>query len=150
MDKSELGLKVLEVLSPVLLAALTWVAAKVAQLINAKVKNEYLRGTLVRLDDAVLAAVREVQQVTVEAIKAASADGKLTPDEKAQVKAKAVEAVKAHLGMKGLGELAKVLGLSGDAVEKMLSTRIEAAVHDLKRTRMNGAPGPGADLPFAA
>src|SRR5690349_13504387 len=34
MDKAELGLKVLELLSPLLLAALTWLAAKVAQLIN--------------------------------------------------------------------------------------------------------------------
>lgn len=150
MDKAELGLKVLEILSPLLLAALTWLAAKVAQLISAKVKNEYLRGVLVRLDDAVLAAVREVHQVTVEALKAANADGKLTPEEKAQVKAKAIEAVKSHLGMKGLGELAKVLGLGGDAVEKMLSTRVEAAVHDLKRSRVNDVSGPGAELPFAA
>lgn len=153
MDVSELGLKILELLSPVLLAALTWLAAKVAQLINAKVKNEYLRGTLVRLDDAVLAAVREVQQVTVEALKIASADGKLTPEERAQVKAKAMEAVKSHLGMKGLAELAKVLGLSGDAIERMLSTRVEAAVHDLRHARLNGV-GPGTaggeQLPFAA
>ena len=48
MDKAELGLKILEVLSPVLLAALTWLAAKAAQLINAKVRSEYLRGVLVR------------------------------------------------------------------------------------------------------
>lgn len=150
MEKADIGFKVLEILSPILLAALTWLAAKVAQFINAKVKNEYLRGALVRLDDAVLAAVREVQQVTVEAIKAASADGRLTAEERAQVKTKAIEAVKSHLGMKGLAELAKVLGLGGDAVEKMLSTRIEAAVHDLKRARINGVAGPGTDLPFAA
>lgn len=150
MDMSDVGLKVLEILSPVLLAALTWVAAKVAQFINAKVKNEYLRGALVRLDDAVLAAVREVQQVTVEAIKAASADGKMTPEERTQVKKAAIDAAKAHLGAKGLAELMKVLGLSGDAVEKLLSTRVEAAVYDLRRSREGAAVGPGADLPFAA
>ena len=47
------GRKVLEILSPVLLAALTWAAAKLAQLIRAKVQNEYLKGVLVGLDDAV-------------------------------------------------------------------------------------------------
>jgi hypothetical protein len=75
MDYGELGLKVFEALSPLLLAALTWVAAKAAQYIAAKVKNEYVRGVLVRLDDAVVAAVREVQQVTVEAIKAGAPTG---------------------------------------------------------------------------
>jgi len=151
MDYGELGLKVLQILSPILLAALTWVAAKVAQYIQAKVKNEYLRGVLVRLDDAVLAAVREVQQVTVEAIKAGSADGKLTPDERTRVKQAAIDSVKSHLGTKGLSELAKILGLDGGAVEKLLSTRVEAAVHDLKVSRANGAPAAtGAEVPFAA
>jgi hypothetical protein len=153
MDKAELGLKLVEVLSPVLLAALTWLAAKVAQLIHAKVKNEYLRGVLVRLDDAVLAAVREVHQVTVEELKARSADGKLTPEERARVKQVAIDAVKSHLGKRGIGELAKVLGLEGGAIDKLLATRVEAAVHDLKRTRAshtNGISGPGAELPFAA
>jgi hypothetical protein len=143
----------LEVLSPVLLAALTWLAAKVAQLVHAKVKNECLRGVLVRLDDAVLAAVREVHQVTVEELKAASADGKLTPEERARVKQVAIDAVKSHLGKRGIGELAKVLGLGDGAVDRLLATRVEAAVHDLKRARanhVNGVSAPGAELPFAA
>ena len=151
MDYGELGLKVLQILSPILLAALTWVAAKAAQYIQAKVKNEYLRGVLVRLDDAVLTVVREVQQVTVEAIKSGSADGKLTPDERARVKQAAIDSVKSHLGMKGIAELAKILGLEGGAVEKLLSTRVEAAVHDLRIARTNGVHGnAGEQLPFAA
>jgi hypothetical protein len=151
MDYGELGLKVLQILSPILLAALTWVAAKAAQYIQAKVKNEYLRGVLVRLDDAVLGAVREVQQVTVEALKSGSADGKLTPDERARVKQAAIDSVKSYLGMKGIAELAKILGLESGAVERLLSTRVEAAVHDLKATRANGVSGTaGAEVPFAA
>jgi len=152
MDYGELGLKVFEALSPLLLAALTWAAAKLALYIHAKVKSEYLRGVLVRLDDAVLGAVREVQQVTVDTIKAASTDGKLTPDERAKAKQAAIDTVKSHLGMKGIGELAKVLGLEDGAIEKLLSTRVEAAVHDLKQARAaNGIQGTaGAALPFAA
>ena len=153
MEYAEVGYKVFQVLSPVLLAALTWVAAKTAQLIHAKVRSEVLRGVLLRVDDAILAAVREVHQVTVEELKSASADGRLTPEDRARVKARAIETVRAHLGARGVAELAKVLGLESGGVEKLLSTRLEAAVHDLKRTRanhMNGASGPGADLPFAA
>jgi hypothetical protein len=152
MDYGALGLKVFEALSPLLLAALTWAAAKLAQFIQAKVQSEYLRGVLVRLDDAVLSAVREVQQVTVDAIKSASPDGKLTPEQQAKVKQAAIDTIKSHLGMKGIGELAKVLGLEDGTIDKLLSTRVEAAVHDLKQARAaNGLQGTaGAELPFAA
>ncbi|MFH0899711.1 MAG: hypothetical protein V2A73_03685, partial [Pseudomonadota bacterium] len=142
----------LQVLSPVLLAALTWVAAKVAQLINAKVRGETVRNILLRLEDATVAAVRDVYQSVVEEIKSASVDGKLTAEERLRVKARAIATVRAHLGMKGLAELATVLGLDDGAVQQMISTRVEATVHDLKRARMtNGVHSPAGDaIPFAA
>ena len=140
---ADLGLKLVEVLSPVLLAALTWVAAKVAQLITAKVKHEWLREVLIRLDDAVLNAVREVQQAVVNEIKAARADGKLTAEERARVKDRAIESIRSHLGMKGLAELTEVLGLEDGSVDKVLSSRVEAAVHDLRRSYVNGVPPRG-------
>jgi len=123
MDTGNIGLKVLEILSPLLLAALTWAAAKLAQLIRAKVQNEYLKGVLVRIDDAVFTAVKDLQQTVVEQIKAASADGKITDDEKKQIKDKALAAVKSHLGTKGLAEAAGILGLGGGALEGLLSSR---------------------------
>ena len=150
METEGIGLKILEILSPVLLAALTWAAAKLAQLIRAKVKSEYLRGALVRLDDAVFTAVKDLQQSVVEEIKAASADGKITDDEKKRIKEKALVSVKSHLGTKGLSELATVLGLDGGAIEGFLSSKVEAAVHDLRRaTTANGVETGGARLPLA-
>mgnify|MGYP001577004250 FL=1 len=151
MDSGSIGLKVLEILSPLLLAALTWAAAKLAQLIRAKVQNEYLKGVLVRVDDAVFTAVKNLQQTVVEQIKAASADGKITDDEKKQIKDKALAAVKSHLGTKGLAEAAAVLGLGGGALEGLLSSKVEAAVHDLRRSApaMNGATHGGAASPLA-
>lgn len=151
MDATSIGWKVFQILSPVLLAGLSWLSVKAAQLISAKVKNEYLKGVLVRLDDAVLVAVREVQQVTVDALKAASADGRLTPDERTKVKQAAIDSIKSHLGTKGIAEVARVLGLEDGAVDKLLSTRVEAAVHDLKSVRSTSAPGTAGDaVPFAA
>ena len=150
METEGMGLKILEILSPVLLAALTWAAAKLAQLIRAKVKSEYLRGALVSLDDAVFTAVKDLQQSVVEEIKAASADGKITDEEKKRIKEKALASVKSHLGTKGLSELATVLGLDGGAIEGFLSSKVEAAVHDLRRaTTANGVETGGARLPLA-
>jgi hypothetical protein len=150
METENIGLKVLEILSPVLVAALTWAAAKLAQLIRAKVKSEYLRGALVRLDDAVFTAVKDLQQSVVEEIKAASADGRITDEEKKRIKEKALASVKSHLGTKGLSELATVLGLDGGAIEGFLSSKVEAAVHDLRRaTTANGVETGGTRLPLA-
>lgn len=137
---TEIAVGLFKVLSPVLLAALTWVGAKLGQLINAKVKNEYLRGVLARLDDTVISVVREVHQVTVDALKAATVDGKLPPSAKEAVKQAAIGAIKSHLGTKGIAQLAKVLGLDGQGVERLIGTKIESAVHGIKSQQklMNG------------
>jgi hypothetical protein len=153
MTSADIAAGVFKVLSPVLLAAATWVAAKLAQLINARVRNEYLRGVLLRLDDAVLSVVREVHQVTVEALKSATVDGKLPPAARETVKRAAVGAIKSHLGVRGLTELGKVLGLNGDAVDRLIGTKIEAAVLDLKAQRVlngvnHGHSAPGDMVPF--
>jgi hypothetical protein len=134
MDIGSIGLEVLKVLSPILLAALTAASAKLAQLIRAKVQNEYLKGLLIRLDDAVLTTVKDLEQSMVEQIKAASADGKITDDEKKQIRDAALTAVKSNLGTKGRAEVAKILGLQGGGMDGLLSSKIEAAVHDLHRT----------------
>jgi hypothetical protein len=150
MDTEGIGLKILEILSPVLLAALTWAAAKLAQLIRVKVRSEYLRQVLVRVDEAVYTAVKDVQQSVVEEIKAASADGKITDEEKKRIKERAITSVRSHLGPKGITEIGTILGLDAGALEGFLSSKVEAAVHDIRRaTTANGALPGGASVPLA-
>jgi hypothetical protein len=138
VDVAGIGWNLFQTLSPALLAGLSWLSLKATQLISAKVKNEYLKGVLLRLDDAVLAAVREVQQVVVDGLKAASS-GPLTPAERIKVKQIALASIKSHLGQKGLSELAHIFGLEGGTLETVLTTRVEAAVHDLKVERRSAA-----------
>lgn len=150
MHTEGIALKVLEILSPVLLAALTWAAAKLAQLIRAKVRSEYLRQVLVRLDEAVFTAVKDLQQSVVEEIKAASADGKITDEEKKRIKERALASVRSHLGAKGISEVGAILGLDAGALDGFLSSKVEAAVHDLRRAATaNGAPPREALVPLA-
>lgn len=145
MNTGNIGLEVLQLLSPVFLAALTWAASKLAQLIRAKVKNEDLKGALLRLDDAVLSTVKDLQQTLVEQLKAARADGRITEAEKQQLKNKALAAAKASLGTAGRAEVAKAFGLDADAFDALLSSKLAAAVHDLRRT----APPSGTAAPAA-
>jgi len=143
---------IFELLGPVLLAGLSWLSVKAAQLISVKVKNEQLKAVLLRLDDVVLAAVREAQQVLVDKLKATSADGTLTHDQGAQAKQVALDSAKSQLGATGLAEVGKTFGLESAAVDKLLSTRVEATVHRLKaQSRPTLGPGTAGDaVPFAA
>jgi len=149
MSATEIGIQVFKVLSPVLIAVVTWVAANLAKLLEARVKNEYLRGVLVRLDDTVVSVVREVNQVTVEAIKSASIDGRLPAGARDTIKNAAVNAIKAHLGSQGLEDLARVLGLDSPAVDRLIGTRIEATVHTLKAqaSNSNSTSSAGVEVP---
>ena len=132
MNANTIASNALVVLSPVLLAGLSWLSVKAAQLISAKVANERLRGVLLRIDDAIVAVVREISQVWVSGLKSESPYGALTADQRAQAKQAALDRVMSQLGAKGLAEAQTVLGLAADAVETFLATRIEAAVHRLQ------------------
>jgi len=131
----------LEALSPVLLAALSWLSLRIAALINAKVKNERLQGILARLDDAVFMAVREVEQVFVSMLKTASEDGVLTAEERQQAKDAALHAARSYLGPRGVAELCKVLGMGDDEVDRVIGARVESAVYNLRAhpSRMLGS-----------
>lgn len=129
---SGVGIQILTALSPViatvLTALLSWIGMKLAQLINARVKNERVRGILLRLDDAAITAVNDVQTRTVAALKEASADGTLTTDDIIKVKSQALAAAKMHLGEDGLQEMKAVLGLTGSDIDAAISSRVEAKV----------------------
>ena len=125
-------------LSPVLIALLGIVAQKVAGLISAKTKSELARSLLLRLDHAVFSVVKELQQVVVEEFKKASADGKLTDAEKAQIRQVALDKLKSFVSFTELGKL-----LSIADVEGFVASRVEAAVHDLKRDELLVNPPAG-------
>lgn len=154
MDKNEIFSSILEILTPILVAGLTFLSAWLAKLITAKVKGEYLRGVLVRLDEAVFTAVKSVAQTYADALKSAREDGKLEPAERQEAKRRALNALKSYLGTRGIGELGKILGLaSANQVEEYLAGKVEAAVHDLnfaKKTAGGGEASPLAVVPAGA
>ena len=152
MDTSTFAWRLFELFSPTALAGLTWLSVKAAQLATAKIKSEHVTRVLLLVDDVVLAAAREVQQALVDKLKAASPDGNLTPEQGAQAKQAALDSAKAQLGAQGLSDVVATLGYDAGGVERMLGSRIEAAVHQLKRaSRVAPDPGTAGDaVPFAA
>jgi hypothetical protein len=152
MDTPTFAWKLFELLSPILLAGLAWLAMKAGQLFNAKTRTEQVARALLLVDDAVLVAARGVQQVLVDQLKATSREGSLTPEQRAQAKQAAMESARSQLGPQGLADVASTLGLDANGVEQLLGARIEAAVHRLRQAaRIAADTGTAGDaVPFAA
>jgi hypothetical protein len=145
-----------QILWPLLLAGLVWIAAKFSQLLSIKARNERLIGALLRVDIVAVTATRAVQQVLVDRLEAASGDGTLTPEQRTAAKQAAIDSAKAQLGARGLAELRDAFGLDAAEVDVLLATRIEAAVHHEARKRRKALrrrwdSGTAGDaVPFAA
>ena len=123
----------LSAMLPLALAGVAWASKKLADLINAHVKNAQVSGILSRLNSHATAIVQEAMQTTVDSAKMAAVDGKLPVDVAKSALSSAVENLKGHLGEKGLAEVESVLGIeAGDDLNKFLITTIEAKVRELK------------------
>jgi hypothetical protein len=92
------------------------------------VKHEQAQAILLRLNDEVWTAVREVEQTAVAALK--TEDG-LSADDAWAVRDAALQAVKSYLGKPGLAVLERVI--QPDELTAYILARIEAAVHDMKQ-----------------
>jgi len=143
--ENEICKHAVNILSPLLMAALTWASARFGQLITSRLRSERVRAVLLRLDDAIAAIVREVQQVTINVLKAQG--GGVPRDMHARLRVATLASVKAYLGPKGIEDAHRALGLDRAAFDAFVTTRIEAAVLDLKNARQrNGVPAlPAAD-----
>jgi len=123
------GASLIPLLVPIVGGLLSALIAYAITYIKNKTKNSTVLSALDRLDQVAEDAVKDAQQRIVSSIK--PNDNLATT--LAEAKTSAVDAVKSHYGAKGLEELKKVLGW--DDLEKNLSTKIEAKVHDLKMAR---------------
>lgn len=132
MNLVQFAPQALDVLSPILLAALTYASVRVVAFINARVKSEYARLALLQLTDLAETTVKALEQTVVADLKDATKDGEFTAEEAAQVKARAVEIVMAQLGP--AKEVAAKLGMDGTAkLRAFVESKIEAAVLDLSK-----------------
>lgn len=123
----------LDILTPLLVAALTYASARGAAFINTKVKSENFRVALLKVDEAVMTTVKALQQTTVASLKDAAKDGVFTAEEAAKVKAEAVALVMAQLG--SIEAIGKQLGMAeAERLKAMIDAKIEAAVYDMRRS----------------
>lgn len=123
-----------------------WLGARAGDLIQAKVKNERLRAALLRLEDAVVTAVKDVEQTLVVEYRALARDGKLSREDRRRLKETAVRKVKTFLGSAGLKELGNVLDVWEMSVEDLIGAKVEATILDMKKAAPPAAPTPTNEL----
>lgn len=124
---------VVNVLTPLLVTALAYVATRVEKVIAQHVKNESAKAVLLRMNDAIFDAVGEVEQTLAGALKEAAADGKITKDEALTLRNLAVSKAKTYLGSVGVEKAREVLGLDEEAFEQAIVAKIERAIAESKR-----------------
>lgn len=130
---------VAELALPALVSGLLWLITKGVSYVVAKTSNEYIKGALVRLQDAVSTAVHEVENTVKKEFALANADGKLTKKEAEHIKAVAIAAAKTYLGPKGIAQIIKVIGVDEALVDKFIGGKIEQSLVAMKT---GGQAGP--------
>lgn len=120
---------VIDILDVLILALVSWLAARAATWIKAHTQNMRTQWIMLRLDNAARVAVNALEQTMVTAAKASAANGKLGPEMARNIKAAATELIKTQLGEKGIAELASIAGFNTtDELAQYISPHIEAAV----------------------
>ncbi len=91
------------------------------------IESKRIRDLVGRLWEETKAAVFEVGQTYVDALKEANRDGKLTAIEKREAKQRAIAIAKSNLGTKGLKALARIFD-----VDDWVANKVEAIVGESK------------------
>lgn len=126
----------LDILAPVLVAALGWLSFRLSAYIRAHTQNARVQGVLLRLNDAATTAVESVEQTIVASLQASARSGKLDKYAAEEAKRAAVLQVEATLGgQKGLAEAMQILGITSlDDLKNLIGSKIEARVLKLPET----------------
>ncbi len=115
---------------PLATAGTAYVLTMAGIYLNNRYQNNKLVQALILVDQIVIDVVKELNQTIVAELKKARSDGKLTPDEAVQIKNKAIDLIVTRSGINLIKQLQRHFG----PVVMFLGTKIEAAVHDCKKT----------------
>lgn len=122
--------------APLIATILSTLAGLALNALRRKLNHEAADRAITRLERVVTLAVHDVEQSIMPAIRAAAADGKITPEEAKGLKLAAASRAKTILGTKGVKELKASAGDIGE----IISTVIEAKVRELRMRQSTPPP----------
>lgn len=104
--------------------AKTYIDSKTAEA-AARIESDKIKNAISVAEDCITTVVSELAQTTVEDLKEKSADGKLSAEDAARVKADAMVKIQSLLS----DEVQKAIDEIFDDAEEWISSKIEAAVN---------------------
>ncbi len=113
---------------PLLLAAVSWAVKKLGDKFAADSKSRLTGMALEKVATVAEIVVKELSATLVAEYKKAAADGKLTAEEKAQIKQIAVDKLKSYLS---LDELTRVV--AAKSIDTFLGSVVESEVSNQKK-----------------
>lgn len=125
--KSEAISQIVDLLTPLVLAILGYLSIKVTKYIDSKLKNQEDKDFAEKIHSIAKDVVKSVYQTYISKQKGTST---LEPEVAAKAKEMAITQIKEHLNPI---ELHKKLGNDDAKIDSVLSTKVEAAVYDMKK-----------------
>jgi hypothetical protein len=119
-------------LTPVLTGVGAYLIKLILNWIHAHTKAGLTQTILIKVSDIIETVVRELMEIVVTDAKAASIDGKLTPEEIRKIRDDALAKVKAFLGPDGLKEIMGILGITPSTIDSYLTSKINSTVQQVK------------------
>lgn len=126
------GFDLLAYLIMALLGLISTAFGFLARWISAKTGSERAGVIAERLGVALERAVKATWQTYAEDLKKGRSDGKLTDDEKAEARKRAIDFAKSYLGPKGIRELLWVLGIDSSKLDGALGDMLEPFIAKAK------------------
>jgi hypothetical protein len=117
-------------LGTAIMGLITYGSGLLISKLNTKLKNDQVRQALDQLSKITKSVVQNLNQTLVAGIKAKSADGDLSPEDMREIKAKAINLIKAQMQTEFLELLAK----NTIDVDGLIDTEIEASVFESKKS----------------
>lgn len=91
-------------------------------------KHTIAATVLHKLENLAILVVSDLEQTEVPALKAATATGKLSAEDAAALKQKAIEKIKSYASEDGLKQILKALEIDPSSLESLIGSFVEKAV----------------------
>lgn len=138
---ASVGSAIVQILLPAIVALGGLAITQLRNWLGTQTHNAQIKGALGVLTDLVTMVVREMEQTTVQTLRAHN--GRLDKEVAEEVKQAAILKIQLLYGPEGLRNLSKRLGTSDDATMRLIGALIEQAVYLIKNPPPPPAAQPG-------
>ncbi|KJS82176.1 MAG: hypothetical protein JM58_15760 [Peptococcaceae bacterium BICA1-8] len=111
-------------LTPVLATILAYVLIALARFVIGQTNNDIIKAAVTNLEQIILATVTALSQTLVDDLKQNRANNKLTDEEAALIKDKAMSSIKKQMGIKDMDILQKNFGSVDDLIDNILEQKV--------------------------